>query len=255
LGGQASMIPSFVFWSTLFVYNLHRIIAAIYSDLYPERGIRISLSKALNIRRFRTTLLVLLFLSVLICCDDYFSPEFHVRRELILAAAISLAYALPIFKGKRLRDFPYVKIFFIAFVWTYVTVILPNLQAGKPIESNVIVLGIARLLFIFAITIPFDIRDLEIDRSMGVRTIPTALGAECARRIALYALGASFACSYFLYFHSAYSIGRLAALGISLIFAGIMVQFSNEKRGDYYYGYVVDGMMLLQGLLVLMVNG
>ena len=45
-----------------------------------------------------------------------------------------------------------------------------------------------RLCFVFAITIPFDIRDLKYD-SLQLKTIPTIFGEEKARYIAYATLG------------------------------------------------------------------
>ena len=41
-----------------------------------------------------------------------------------------------------------------------------------------------RFLFVFAITIPFDIRDMEIDIKEGLKTIPVIMGKKKAMMIA-----------------------------------------------------------------------
>ena len=59
----------------------------------------------------------------------------------------------------------------IAFAWSYFSVFLPAIELLIPIDEKVILIFSAIYLKVFAITIPFDIRDIEFDKSKLV-TIP-----------------------------------------------------------------------------------
>ena len=97
-----------------------------------------------------------------------------------------------------LRDIPLLKIFIIAFYWTYLTIIIPVLVYNISFDSNLILNIIVRFLFVLAITIPFDIRDYSVDDS-SKKTIPQLIGLQKATILAvliLLALTATF-CFYF----------------------------------------------------------
>ncbi|MBK8472274.1 MAG: hypothetical protein IPL33_08940 [Sphingobacteriales bacterium] len=53
----------------------------------------------------------------------------------------------------------------IAFVWTAATILLPVIHSEKTYHNlHLFAMAIERFLFVFAITIPFDIRDMIADR-------------------------------------------------------------------------------------------
>ena len=53
----------------------------------------------------------------------------------------------------------------IAFAWSFFSVFLPAFELLAPIDEKVILIFSAIYLKVFAITIPFDIRDIEFDKS------------------------------------------------------------------------------------------
>ena len=79
------------------------------------------------------------------------------------------------------RDVPLLKIFIIAFSWTYLTIIIPVIVHNISFDSNLILNIIVRFLFVLAITIPFDIRDLKFDK---VITLPKYLGVKKSKILA-----------------------------------------------------------------------
>jgi len=68
-------------------------------------------------------------------------------------------------KWLALRDIPFLKIFVIAFVWALVTGLLPLISSKDLIQINLqhILFLTKQFLFVVAITIPFDIRDMKYD--------------------------------------------------------------------------------------------
>ena len=111
------------------------------------------------------------------------------------------------------------------------------------------------MLFIFAITIPFDIRDMEYDASIGTRTIPVVLGEEKAKKIALLTLGLFFALGILQYFILPGTKFRYAfSLGISVVASAVVVWKTNRSRKEFFYSFFAEGMMLLQCLLVMAAN-
>lgn len=115
----------------------------------------------------------------------------HVQAEtrlaVVPAVVLMLAYGwpfLPIPPRFRLRRRPYWKIFLIAAVWAWVGLVLPLVESGLgslrglPLMHWSLALPLlGRFLFVLAITLPFDIRDIEVDRVLRVQTLPAWLGA------------------------------------------------------------------------------
>jgi len=108
---------------------------------------------------------------------------------LVIPAILSLGYVLPFVKGnKRLRDFDYIKIFLVAIVWGVITVLMPILERTTDLTLSHLLILLERMLFIFAITLPFDIRDLKIDAHIDVKTIPSIIGIGKTKKLALFCL-------------------------------------------------------------------
>ena len=152
----------------------------------------------------------------------------------------------------RLREIPYLKIFVITFVWTWTTILIPVTAEGiNSIDASVVELFAQRFLFIFAITIQFDIRDMKADRQAELKTLPLLLGHGNAKLISVIALIISFIVSVFSSLN-AQNTYVLLALVISVILTLFFIT-RNEKAfpGKYYYHFL-DGALLFQGVLVLM---
>src|SRR6185369_13593853 len=119
---------------------------------------------------------------------------------------ISLAYSVPVLaKGsKNLRGVKLLKIFLIMYVWAASTVVMPAVGTELPIfQRDVVLLFIERALFIFAITLPFDIRDYESDIKNKVVTIPGIIGIRSTRVLAFTCLLVFFLINLIHYdFHS-----------------------------------------------------
>lgn len=250
--------PFFLFCSTLVLYSFHRIYRFNFRAPEEQLAPRHHWIKANAVAFF--TVMGLAIASVVYCLVTFVTWKTFLY--LLPIGAICFAYTVPCipFRRKliRLRDIPYIKIFLISLVLALTTVLLPVTAHGQLsdlLRADMLFTFTRRMLFIFAITIPFDIRDREYDRMQGTKTFPVVFGIAGAKIAALVAL-ALFALlglvQGFAFGHTAASY--LAALGISAFLAAIVVLFSNEKRSDNYYAIVVEGMMLVQCLLVMGAN-
>lgn len=169
---------------------------------------------------------------------------------LVPLAAIAGAYSFPLWPnadgGGRLKDVPGLKGVVVAVVWTGATAVLPVLDTVEwPWPGTAWGLMVERFFFILALTLPFDVRDLDQDRNSGLATVPMWLGVRGTRMLALGALGVSGLAA--VGFRS--PVGALAVVGALLPTAWLIAGVT-ERRGELYYVGALDGMMLLQwGLL------
>lgn len=239
-----------IFFATLFDYNLHRLITVLTNK------------EALNsdkhswVLRNNTLFYWLVILSVGGFLWALLDADREVLYTLAPIALLTLFYSLPIFKNKknifRLREIPCLKIFLISFVWSAATIFLPIIQSGRYHDKeNIIAMLAERFLFVFAITIPFDIRDMLADGKEGLKTIPLLIGKKNALLLANMVLLLFMILCLFHYANT-----PLWWLNGAFIISAITTFiFINSKKLQvkhlYHYG-ILDGTMLLQGALALL---
>ena len=173
---------------------------------------------------------------------------------------ISVAYGLPIFSSHNkkfgLRNIPGVKLFLIAIVWSLSTVWLPIIELENASSSSIsswdtLLLITKRFLFVAAITIPFDIRDLFQDRSSALKTIPVMLGEKKAL-LFCQALLMAYLILLFL-FNNGFD-KNFIALSLTILLSGWLIFHSNFVRNEYYYFLFLDGTLILQFVMLVLVN-
>jgi 4-hydroxybenzoate polyprenyltransferase len=195
------------------------------------------------------SILALLPLFVLISTES--------RILLIFLGILSFAYSLPLFslgdKKFGLRNIPGLKQFLITLVWTMSTVLLPLMEAqhmhlGTISMRDTTILIAKRFLFIGALTVPFDIRDLFHDKQSGLKTIPVVLGEKKAY-IFCQVLLAGYIVLLFLFRNNGFN-NDFFALTITAVLAGWLIFKSSWKKNEYYYFFFVDGILILQFILL-----
>jgi 4-hydroxybenzoate polyprenyltransferase len=118
------------------------------------------------------------------------------------------------------------------------------------INSNICISLAERFLFVFAITILFDIRDLEADKHAGLKTL-AKLGENKAMNLSYLLLMASFLISFFHY-QNLNDEFIIWALAISTAITFLFLRLKKIRNLHWYYYGILDGTMLLQGVLVYM---
>lgn len=247
LFGRLGWTPyaGFVFFATLFLYAVHRLVGL--SRVQPFR----STGRYRVIARFRRPIALCALLAAGAGSWYYFKLPFATQWQLLFPCLLSLAYVLPVFEGKRrLRDLHYLKIFLIAIAWAWITVLLPAANRAWALNVPALLMALERAFFIFSITLPFDIRDLEVDAHTGVRTLPGRLGPFRTRLLAAAALASMLLCSWLNYRLDVYQGSTLAALCGSAVLSYALIHFADRVEHDYYFSGALDGMMLLQFLMV-----
>lgn len=232
-----------VFFSTLVIYALHRLVSLSKVD------------KSLEVERFNVIgtykqhIQIYAGLGIVGGGICFFCLNHLTQYALIIPALLSLGYVIPFMGNKklRLRDVHFIKIFLIAIVWSYVTVLLPFLEFEITIGFQELGVLLERVLFIFVITLPFDLRDWEIDKKNHVRTIPATIGVQNTLWLAFFIL-----IIWGILIFQIYVFTISVALLISGISTGVFVYFSPQQKHDYYFTALMDGTMILQYGLVLL---
>lgn len=237
-----------IFFATFFDYNLHRLYTLHFATAALQGPRHAWLLRNKNLFYI---LMVLASIGFIISITQ---AKLSVLYILLPFAALTVFYSIPFLRWKnknwRLRDLPFVKVFLIAGNWTMITILLPLIQYGKTVDDSEVLWIIAeRFFFVLALCIPFDIRDIDTDRQAGLKTIPNVLGAEKSWQLAYLSVMISLALSS-LHYTQTGETGFLVSFLISSLTTIIALSIAKRRLYNLYLYGVIDGMLLLQALLL-----
>lgn len=196
-------------------------------------------------------MLVLTVIALLIAVVTFIQLSREIWLPVIVIFIVSALYAVPIGKF-RLREVGLIKLLLIALIWGLVTVTLPMHHAGMEVEGMQHLWLLAqRVAFIAALTLPFDIRDILMDKAYNLKTIPSLIGPHSTQWVCIMLLWVMCAFEGLRQLQDRGSLDWI--LGAIVLSATIStVAILNQKRweGRYYYLGMLDGMIVLQVLLV-----
>ncbi len=242
---QINYLVGLVFFATLFLYAIHRIVGISKLENFLE------VERYKVIYTFKSHIIIYAILAVIGGAFCFFQLSWTIWLAIIIPAIISLAYVLPILgQQRRLRDLDHIKIYLIAIVWAFITVVLVVLDEDKTLDLPHFLMLAERALFVFAITLPFDIRDLKVDAHAKVKTIPSIIGIPQTKALAYAILAVSLLLVFINFQIGFYHFNTLLALLISLLSTAILIQYADRVSHDYYFTGLMDGTMLAQFLLV-----
>lgn len=242
---QLDNVSWFVFFATFLLYALHRIVGILRLKDFLE------IERFAVISRFRHHIIIYAVLASIGALYFFFQLIWQVQLALFIPAFLSLGYVLPFFgKKRRLRDFDQIKIYLIVGVWAFVTVILTFIDSGRALNFEIIFMILERGIFIFAITLPFDIRDLHVDQHGKVKTIPAVIGIDKTKQLSYATLALALVLAIINYYSGFYDLKIGIGLAISYLISAWLISFSTTERHDYFYSGLLDGTMILQFLIV-----
>jgi 4-hydroxybenzoate polyprenyltransferase len=244
LGAPASgRLVGFVFFSTVCSYNFHWYLTSRSAHSSRRSG----WTQRHKILHF------ILYLAGGVGAAIYFFSLLPHLLALCFGAFVTFLYSapkvpLPIFR--RLKDIAVGKTLFLALVWTYVTAVLPVLVANAAFNGGFVLFALGRFFLIYAICILFDYRDREDDKADGIRSLITLLNEQGIDRLFTLSLVLFAGSTIGLYFwhYPAFYILLLLIPGIIL---ALLHQRAKRDFSDYLYYFVLDGLMMFSGLLML----
>ncbi len=239
---------SLIFFATLFDYNLHRLVT-----ITTKKELLTSV-KHQWVGKNRKLFYGMLVFSMLGLIVALTQTKIAVLIGMAPLALLTIFYTLPFVKQNkyffRLRDIPLLKIFLIAFVWSVVTIYLPLISQEQTIYDDTVgFMLLERFLFIFAITIPCDIRDMKADTEDGIKTIPLLFGTRHSIRLANISIIIFFILCLFHYVGQN-QIFLLPAYFLSALSTLYFINSDKIRQLSFYHYGVLDGTILLQGLLI-----
>jgi len=169
-----------------------------------------------------------------------------VLLTMLLPLAVFVGYGIGIPSMPRLKDIPGVKNLVLAGTWAFVPTLLPNLIRAEPLREKDAVLSLLFFYFIFTKvfinTILFDVRDIEGDRVVGVKTLPVVLGVKRTRMILLL-------------FNATLLLWIILCWHLNLFLSYLPILAANISYGFWYIHYFTRNLNRKRILADLFVDG
>jgi 4-hydroxybenzoate polyprenyltransferase len=245
-------VVGLLFTSTLGIYNFSILLSKPkYPEKSPYRRVRWFFAHY----RLMVTFTIVSLLSLV---PLFFFLSMESRILLIFLALLSFGYGLPLFSiGDQkfgLRNIPGLKAFLITIVWTLSCVLVPILEAQDQHLTNIsmrdtIIMLAKRFLFIAALTVPFDIRDLFQDKKLGLKTVAVVWGEKNAYLFCQVLL-AGYIVLLFLLRRNGFNVDFFA-LTLTAILTGWLIFRSKWEKNEYYYFFYLDGVLILQYVILI----
>ncbi|TCK68529.1 hypothetical protein DFQ05_0037 [Winogradskyella wandonensis] len=172
-------------------------------------------------------------------------------------ALVTFLYAIPLIpkrflfdEEQNLRQVGGLKVYIIAMVWSFVTVLIPVLNNGYEINSDVILLLIQRFFIVIVLMLPFEIRDLKYD-SLKLATIPQKIGIKKTKIIGTLLLLAYWILEFFKNeLTNASVLSTFMLVGITFL----LLLFSTERQTKYYASFWVEGIPIFWLISLLLLS-
>ncbi len=233
----------FTFFSTIIVY--------LFAVGYPNKKHSNDQNNRIAWLSNNSKLVHIIMLTSVISCTILINYLDH-KIEILLVAAFALLYNIRIkaVKFYGIRSLPFLKILSIALVWIMVCNVYPAIIYHLELSSDELIRIALKFLWIIALTIPFDIRDIYIDQQQNLITIPSILGEANA-----------YSLSYFMFI--LISLGHFVIFGrttesivvlMSSLIAILVIHTSKKHKKDLDYLIKLDGLLILQFILFYFIN-
>ncbi len=232
----------FVFGATLVQYNLHYLV----KKTAIHHSERLAWSK-----KNKTSHLALIITGVILILFSFFYFQIKHFIVLICLGFVALLYSfpfLPFGNRKRIKDYGFLKIITLALLWTLVTVWFP-INDREVSRALFIFIFAKRFVFMFVLCLLFDVRDIEIDDKEEINTLAVFLGKKKSYLLCYFLLIVFVLLSYFQYLFFPQTGFFIAMLASAAATFGTM-EITRKTNSDFIYLAGIDGMMIVQALLV-----
>jgi len=236
-------LTAFVFFSTICSYNFHWYLT-------PNS---VTSSVRSKWTQDHKQLHLFFYIIGLIGSLIYFFVLRSHWMALAFAGFVTFLYSAPKLPQtffKELKNIAIGKTIFLAFVWMFVTTVLPVFIEGRSFKMEHLLFASSRFFLIYSICIIFDYRDKEDDKNDGIRSLITYFNEKGINRLFLISLivFAAFTIALFFFHYSRMAIIILLLPGI---ITASLFSYAKKNFSDYLYYFVLDGMMMFSGLLML----
>jgi 4-hydroxybenzoate polyprenyltransferase len=241
-----------VFFSILFMYCFHRINKKNQLTSGEQKEERFTWSYD-----HKKTVYVLLAISLTGDAFQLLFLPFRTWCVIIPVGALGLGYTFPVIPAKtgwkRLRDIYLLKTLCIAFAFSWLTTFLPVIfteSVSALVKPPALFIFVRSFLFIAALCIPFDIRDIKYDQQKGLKTLPVIAGIKTSILIAIGLLILFLLLVIMQHYYLGLGLRETSALLLSGLITIAIMPFATPGRPKLFFHLMYDGGMLLQWALL-----
>ncbi|SCX97526.1 hypothetical protein SAMN05192588_0526 [Nonlabens sp. Hel1_33_55] len=202
--------------------------------------------------RFRRWIIALTMVCVVVALVAVVEMGINAIALFLVCGLLTSLYALPEILGRSFRQIPILKLLTIGLCWSLMAVLLPEIiiENSELLENSVfrkenfgmpivLVLPILKYtLFVIALCIPFEIRDLKYDAS-ELRTLPQLIGIRASEYTGIFLLLIVAGIDIWQFEVTQYD--SVIALVIYALTA-LAIAFSNKFKSDYYASFWVESI-------------
>ncbi len=232
-----------IFFATLAVYTIHRWIG------FTGRALLGSNIRNQEISRISKQYPFILLGSLAAAFYFFLSFPYLQTLELCIPLMATGLYIFPFHKGKRLRDFPFVKNVVVACVWAYLAVIFPSMVRNFLFLEEWIFF-ISQFSLIFCLILPLDYRDREKDLFISTKTLANSFSLHRLKILGYNLLLISLLCYLYLYSLQWLNGLQFVLLLLCLLLCIPVTYHFHRYKKDWQFSVFTDGILMLQGLLM-----
>ena len=238
-------LAAFVFFSTICSYNFHWALTP--NSVAPSQRLQWDEKH----KSYHLLLSIAGFIGAVVFFF-YFKEKWYY---ILLSAILTFLYSapkipLPLFQ--LLKKVAIGKTIFLALIWAYVTSALPVLTEDA-ISKKAVLFFVGQFFFIYAICILFDFRDRENDKAEGIRSMITYFNEPGINNLFMVSV-AVFIIMSLLLRQTGIAWINIMILLIPAVLLISLYKYAKRNVSDYLYYFVLDGLMMLSGLLLWLVN-
>jgi hypothetical protein len=189
----------------------------------------------------------------------YYVFQLQIKTLILIGilGATTFFYAIPFLPKKylldeqqNLRQISGLKIYVIALVWTFATVVLPIVENAIEINTDVVITAVQRFCLVLVLMLPFEIRDLNFD-SLKLATIPQKIGIKKTKIIGVLLLMLFMVLEFF----KDELNGNAVLSTLSIMFLTVLFLIcSNKSQSKYYSAFLVEGLPVVWLVILLMLG-
>ena len=191
-----------------------------------------------------------IFSFICFCLLIYYSTKLSMQTlsYFIPFCIITILYVVPFLGGfqKNLRKVSYLKIFIVTVVWSGVTTIIPFLSNKDYLDIDIVLIFFQRILFVFVLILPFDIRDMQLDLK-HIKTLPQKIGIEQTKKLGFVLLLFSLVIE-FLLTNSYHHKNMFFVICLVLFF---LIMRAQQNQSKFYSSFWVESIPILWLILLM----
>ncbi len=201
--------------------------------------------------------IIQLFSAVAFVLMCYYLFQLSLRTLTLIGflAAATFLYAIPLIPKKylfdeqqNLREISGAKIYVIALVWCFVSVLLPIMNAGIELSADTWIALFQRFCYVLVLMLPFEIRDLNYD-SLKLATIPQKIGIKKTKIIGVLLLMVFMMLEFF---KDEIDDTSVFSTLIIMFMTLLLLIFSSKKQHKYYSAFWVEALPIFWLIILLL---